>query len=292
MRVLFVDDEPGILDGLRNALRRERQRWQMVFTSSGDAALAEIRQQRFDMIISDMRMPHMDGATLLAQASVLQPGTARVVLSGHAERGAIIRALPVAHQYLSKPCDVSTLHALIDGVDMLSQLCPDAKLRDTLGAINCLPSSRAAFIAIRKAALDPDLVIATVSSIVERDVAMSAKLLQLAKSAFFGEGRLIHSVREAVHSLGLDLLRRLVLDADIINEAVCCEPEFLPRAIEISGLPAAVGLLAEESGLLSGSGQTSRATLTGRYLLSLWGIQHLHPTLHDAKSDADSEAVS
>src|SRR5689334_21901638 len=100
-KIIFVDDEQNVLDGLRDLLRKERKRWDMVFANSGERALHGMEQQHFDVVISDMRMPGMDGAELLHLVRERYPSTTRIVLSVHAERAAVIRALPVAHQYLS-----------------------------------------------------------------------------------------------------------------------------------------------------------------------------------------------
>lgn len=106
-RILFVDDEPNVLAGLRNLLRKQRDRWEMLFAPSGKAALEEMATCPVDVIVSDMRMPGMDGAELLRLVKERYPRTVRIVLSGHAEREAVSRAISVAHQFLSKPSDAT-----------------------------------------------------------------------------------------------------------------------------------------------------------------------------------------
>jgi DNA-binding NtrC family response regulator len=113
-RLLFVDDEVEMLSALRNVLHKERKRWEMVFTSSGELALEELRKAPFDMVVSDMRMPGIDGAALLTQVMVEFPSTARIMLSGYAERRAFLAALPALHHFLSKPCDAVTLRSTIE----------------------------------------------------------------------------------------------------------------------------------------------------------------------------------
>ena len=98
-RVLFVDDEPLILAGLKQALYRQRSRWQMFFVESADAALALLAEGPFDVIVTDMRMPGKDGAALLQEVRSRYPDTARIVLSGQSGRDELLRALngpPVA----------------------------------------------------------------------------------------------------------------------------------------------------------------------------------------------------
>ena len=115
-RILFVDDEPAILSGLQNMLYKDRRRWDMVFVKSGAGALAELRAKPFDVVVTDMRMPGMDGAELLSQVKDEFPATVRIMLSGYAERDAIVRALPALHQLLAKPCDSDILRATIERI--------------------------------------------------------------------------------------------------------------------------------------------------------------------------------
>jgi CheY-like chemotaxis protein len=91
-RILFVDDESDVLEGIRMSLRRERHRWTLHFALGATAALAELQRALFDLIVSDLRMPGMDGAELLARAQATQPGAARVVLSGNADQAMLDRA--------------------------------------------------------------------------------------------------------------------------------------------------------------------------------------------------------
>src|SRR5918912_3063921 len=114
MRVLFVDDEPRVLDGLRRMLRTKRHQWQMRFAASGAEALAVLAGEPADVLVTDMRMPEMDGAALLAQVRERYPRIVRMVLSGHSDRDASMRALEVAHQFLNKPCDAATLTDTIE----------------------------------------------------------------------------------------------------------------------------------------------------------------------------------
>jgi DNA-binding NtrC family response regulator len=115
-RILFVDDEPAMLSSLRCMFRKQRHQWDMVFASSGREALAEMSKAPFDVLISDMRMPEMDGAELLAEVQARWPQVTCFILSGYAEAEARARATAVARAYFSKPCDIEMISAAIHGV--------------------------------------------------------------------------------------------------------------------------------------------------------------------------------
>ena len=104
-RLLFVDDEAMVLSGLRRALHGMRAEWDMHFVDGAEAALKILDEMPFDVVVSDMRMPKMDGAQLLERVKMRHPDVIRMVLSGQSSRAAVLRSLAPAHQFLSKPCD-------------------------------------------------------------------------------------------------------------------------------------------------------------------------------------------
>src|SRR5665213_954356 len=103
-QVLFVDDEPQVLEGLRRRLQPLMTKWQMTFVDSGADALSRFEHAPHDVIVSDISMPGMDGAQLLHAISERWPATIRIALGGASDAEQKMRLLPLAHQYLSKPC--------------------------------------------------------------------------------------------------------------------------------------------------------------------------------------------
>ncbi len=216
-RILFVDDEPKVLEGLERMLRPQRKEWEMVFASSGAEALKLLAARPFDVIVTDMRMPEMDGATLLESVQKQYPGVVRLVLSGYFEMDMAVRAVPVAHQYLAKPCDADKLRDAIDRACGFTRILDDEGARRIVGAVGRLPSLPRTCQALLEALQDPDVAIEQIGRIIEQDVGMTAKVLQLVNSAFFGLLQEITTVRAAVSYLGLDVLKQLVLSAEIFR---------------------------------------------------------------------------
>lgn len=215
-RILFVDDESRILDGLGDLLRRRRQEWEMAFAASGEAALAELDSGPYDAVVTDMRMPGMDGASLLAAVQQRYPDAIRIVLSGQTDLKAAIRAVPVAHRFLVKPCDGEELQNVLVRSLALRELLGDEEIRAFVTETARLPSIPQTYVMLTEALRrDPDVGIDQVATIVGSDMAMCAKVLQLVNSSFFALARRVTSIREAVAYLGLDVIRMLVLSADV-----------------------------------------------------------------------------
>ncbi len=217
LTVLFVDDEPNVLQGIKRATRNMREVWAMYFAPGGESALAFIADTPVDVIVSDMRMPGMDGAELLRLVRERQPGIARIMLSGYAEEEAIFRSTQVAHQFLSKPCDVDELKATIEDIRACRDALPPDAIRDMVGRIESLPALGDVYADLTDA-MDRDTANAdNLGQIVSRDVALTAELLRLVNSAFFGLSRRIENVGQAIGFLGIDVVRAIVAGHDVFT---------------------------------------------------------------------------
>ena len=213
-RIMFVDDESRILDGLRRMLYADRKQWEMEFVLGGEAALKVCEEKSFDVIISDMRMPGMDGATLLGHIRDLYPSTARIILSGYSEDSLARRAVPVAHRFLAKPSSPAELRSMIERVCSLQDVLRTPEIRALVGSIGELPSLSTTYTRLTQAVSDPDSSINEIAEIIEGDVAMSAKVLQLANSAFFGLAQKVTTLSNACSYLGMQTIKNLALTSE------------------------------------------------------------------------------
>ncbi|MGH9686019.1 MAG: HDOD domain-containing protein [Candidatus Acidiferrales bacterium] len=213
-RILFVDDEPKILEGLQRTLRSRRHEWEAAFASGGEAALTMLAAAPFDVVVTDMRMPGMDGNALLEVVRQQYPSILRIILSGYTEMEASLRAVPVAHQFLLKPCEPETLRAAIDRATSLVAVLNSKMMASLIGSMQELPSLPRTYMELRKALADPETSIDRVVKIVEKDVGISAKILQLVNSAFFGLTRDISDIKMAVSYLGINILQNLVVSVE------------------------------------------------------------------------------
>jgi putative nucleotidyltransferase with HDIG domain len=220
IRIVFVDDELNVLQAMRRTLHAMRLEWSMEFSSSGAAALETLAKAPADVIVSDMRMPGMDGWQLLAEVKKLYPQMVRLVLSGHADPGSIMRSVGVAHQYLAKPCESAALKAAISRTHRLKELLSSDRLAQLVGNVEMLPSAPKAFQEILSCLQEPTATVAQAAQIIGRDVAMTANVIKLVNSAFFGSRQPISTASRAVAYLGLDTLGTLVLGHSAFKSGV------------------------------------------------------------------------
>jgi HD-like signal output (HDOD) protein/CheY-like chemotaxis protein len=216
-RILFVDDETSILDGLRRILRIYRDAWDMHFVSSGKEALEAMENGRFDVIVADMRMPDMDGAKLLQEVHKRWPQTVRFILSGFSDMESTLRAVPVAHQFLSKPCDPALIKRVVDRACMLQSLLNDAKMQKIAGQIKSLPALPDTYARLTKTLENPNATTADISHVIEYDSSLCAKVLQIVNSSFFGLPRRVSGIPNAINYLGANMLRNLVLATEVFS---------------------------------------------------------------------------
>ena len=210
-KILFVDDEPLVLDGLQRMLRPMRAEWEMVFVKSGHEALELMSQTPFDVVVSDMRMPQMNGAELLAEVLKRYPQTVRLILSGHADKDLTLKCVGSTHQYLAKPCRPEDLKAAITRAGELKDSLKDKGLRQLVSCMERVPSMPRLYVEIVEKLEDPEIGLDSIGDIIAKDIGMSAKILKLVNSSFFGLGREISNVTEAVSYLGVDTIKSLVL---------------------------------------------------------------------------------
>ena len=221
-RILFVDDERNVLDGIRRMLRSQRDSWEMEFVESGEEALTVCGERAFDVVISDLRMPSMDGAQLLTEIRARHPGVARIVLSGYSDADLAAKAVSVAYRVLAKPCDPLELRETIERVCTLQEVIWQPALRKVIGTIGELPTLSATYLRLSHEVNDKNASVATVAKIIEQDVGMAAKILQVVNSGFFGSSERVTSVAQAVGYLGVEVIKTLALHSETFRV-------FIPR---------------------------------------------------------------
>lgn len=219
--VLIVDDEKSVLMSLRRLLRREP--WNLLLATSAQQGLQLLADNHVDLVMSDMRMAGMDGATFLKKVKEDYPSTVRVILTGYAERQSVTQAFTEAdvYQLISKPWDDDELKEVLRGA-LEQDNARDQELVDLgrlLNEVEALPSLPTVYVELKQA-LDESESGSTdrVVEVVGKDPAIAARTLRIANSAFFGLRRQVDSIQHAIGLIGLVMLENIVLSASVFRD--------------------------------------------------------------------------
>lgn len=249
LEVLFVDDEKLVLDGIRRQFRAQKNDWNMRFASSGTEALEMLEVQHADVVVSDMRMPGMSGATLLNQVRERWPETVRFILSGQTDQSELLQDIGCIHQYLQKPCDPQQLIQAINRTHSLIASVKSSKILCFTTGIQSLPIVSQVYLRLVDELNSDESNADTVSRIVQEDVGLSVKILQLVNSAFYGMPRQTVAVKDAIVLIGMKNLLDLVMSAQIFDT--------LSQAIETQEIVSKLWAKSSDIGALAKSSAKS-----------------------------------
>ena len=218
-RILFVDDESRVLAGLRRMLYPLRNEWDMTFAGSGREALSILENgEEYDAIVSDMRMPDIDGSELLNTVKERYPNMVRFILSGYSDRDMILRTIGSTDQFLTKPCDPEMLKETLNKAFEAQKMVDKRRIQKMVSGMKNLPTLPDLYLKLREVLSSSKSSFRQIADIVSQDVTVTAKVLQLVNSAFFGLRHRIENIQHAVTYLGLETLKAVVLTADVFSK--------------------------------------------------------------------------
>ena len=218
LQILFVDDEQKILDGLKRTLRPLRHEWNCEFANGGAEGLKLLDRGTFDVVVTDVRMPTMDGMELLKQVKARYPNLLRIVLSGQSELENLIKSSGVSHQYLTKPCALEELKSAIERAFSLKRLLSDPFLIELASKIDMIPSVSPVYLELERLLKSSPACMDEVGSVIAKDMGMCAKVLQVANSGCFSRIQLISNPADAAGLLGFTTLQNLLYTDRVFQE--------------------------------------------------------------------------
>jgi HD-like signal output (HDOD) protein len=233
-RVLLVDAVPAALAQLQQALQQLRPQWDTAAAASPAAALSLLAQHRYDAIVSDIGVPAMDGPLLLGAVRDRHPNVVRLCLCDNPDDDAFLRAQPVTHQFLNKPCNVENLCDVLERICSLRDILQHPAIHELIGNLKALPATPHTFQALSAAIAQPNVHAADIAQIVSTDTALSVKVLQLANSAFYRRGVPVTSIQTAISYAGLEMIKSLALSACVFS-ALDASPSAIKRLQDLQG---------------------------------------------------------
>lgn len=234
MRIVFVDDDNQVLEGLRRMLFGRRDVWTMRFISDPNAALAALAEEPAELVVSDLQMPVMDGAAFLEQVRSRFPETIRYVLTGVLDHPLLGRTMRCAHQVIAKPCRPNLLCEVIERAETIILRLQELKKVAMFSGLDRLPVMPESHQKVLDMLGSPNASPRRLGQLVAENVGMSARIVQLANSAYFGRPGRIHDPVQAVLFLGVKTVEAMVLTEGIFARL---DPA-LVKAFGVSALQA------------------------------------------------------
>ena len=217
-RILFVDDDTNVLNGLRRMLHSMRGQWKMEFVNKGSDALTVMESTRYDVIVSDLRMPDMDGIQLLETVRRKHPDTIRFMLSGFMDKPLQSQAARCVHQFLPKPCDADLLRELFTRAFVLYGRLRSQTATQILARLRSLPVLPKVYQEVIDLLQKPTCSLRQVGQMIAKDIGMSSKILQVVNNAFTGQDVRIVDPVHAVSYLGQKATEALVLTSGVFSK--------------------------------------------------------------------------
>lgn len=209
--ILFVDDELSILKSIKRLFLKSG--YNIFLANSAKEGLEIIRTSNIDVVVSDVKMPEVDGLAFLRQVKENYPGIDRIVLSGFVEMDLVLRAIikGIAFDYITKPWSNDILVDKLDYVILMREQVNNPKIIEKLNQVEVLPKTESIYKELVDS-LNNDESIEKIISIIKRDISITTKVMQLVNSAFYTKNK-IGSLEQAVEILGIRGIKNIVFNS-------------------------------------------------------------------------------
>ena len=209
--ILFVDEEKFVHKALKRSFRKMRQEWDMRFAAGPSEAMEILNAEVIEVIVTETVFQGQSGLDFIKVVREGHPNSVRIILSGYSDQDVILESVDLAHQYLAKPCEDEALKATISRAFMMKELLNHRALKEIVSQIDSLPTLPAIYVELVEELKSEDASIEKIGSTISKDIGLTAKILKMVNSSFFGLRQRIANPAKAVSLLGLDLIKAIVL---------------------------------------------------------------------------------
>ncbi len=216
-KILFIDNDKNAIKNLKKQLHSMQVVWNMSFVESAKDALTLMEGTSYDVTVSEMNMPEMNGVELFEIILQKYPGTVRIMHSENADSKLTSASVKVSHQFLMKPYSPDIIKCTIERTCKLQDLTNNEKLKQIITGIRNLPSLPRLYNLITKEMQSPDPSLVKIGSLIAQDISLSAKILQLVNSAYYSLPQKINDPEQATIYLGSEVVKTVVLSNHVFS---------------------------------------------------------------------------
>jgi HD-like signal output (HDOD) protein len=243
-RILFIDDEPALLDSLTRVMRPLKNEWEIDVQKPSEA-LERLKHERYDVIVTDLRLPVLNGMPVVSQVMERQPDSIRVAFRPSEPANQQTQSLLGANQHvIARSADLENLRETVERISRMRDRLHDDNMRALISEIDGLPAVPAVCQELNRTLAQDDFSMRDVASVVEKDPALCAKILQLVNSPFFGLNRKLTQLHDAVSFLGTSMLKNLVASVTLWRTLEGIRPSAIAQLQRVHARCQRVGGLA------------------------------------------------
>ncbi len=248
VRILVVHSDSMVLDSTKRLMGRWQPKWTFFGVQTGGQALDILNKSPVDVIVTDILLEDTDGPSLLKKVRAGFPEVIRIVVTGSPDEGAALASVGLAHQYIQQPYNPEDLRNILERALELSSNLQSKRLKELMGRVDKIPSLPSLYMEVVDKLNSPNVSLKEVGQLISRDPGMSAKVLQLVNSAFFGLYGKIGDPTRATTYLGTDNLKALVFTHGIFSQTdirkikKCNLYSFWQHSFAVASISKALGL--------------------------------------------------
>ncbi len=266
LKVLFVDEEINVLNGIKRTLHSYKNEWDMFFTNNPEQALKILSDNLIDVVVSEINIFTVEGEKLLEEVKKGYPSVIRIIFTDETNKEKLLNAFGLAHYFLDKPFTPEELKKKIEQGFYVQSILKNKRLKETIAKVESLPSLPEIYLQIINELSKPDFSTKKISDLIEKDIAMSAKVLRIVNSGFMGINKKINSILEAVNLVGVETIKILFLTLKLftsLNRGN--ESRFLLTHIQQHSLSVAQGAKKYAQHFIKGKENQDKAFLAGMF---------------------------
>ncbi len=218
-RILLIDDEIDCLNELKASLASKQDQWILEFSNNPQQALESILQDPPTVVICDYHMPQINGAELLREAEKAHPFLHRFIVAEREDLQILEDGIGSAFHYLPKPCQANRLESEIQRCLSIEKWLGKTQIKNIVGTLGELPSLPSLYLKIVEVLNDSDVSIEKVGKAISTDITISARILKIVNSSYFGFDETISDITQAFSVLGIETVKNLVLAIQVFNES-------------------------------------------------------------------------
>jgi HD-like signal output (HDOD) protein len=258
-RILFIRPESQGSEPFDDLLQPNHNQWDMCVATGAKAVQDQLVKGPWDIVIADLETE--SGRSQLAVVRAAFPEIVRFGLVN--QRRPSPSLVSVVHQFLVRPLEFAELEVAVERACRLKELLHGELMSKTVGELGSLPTAPTVYLKLIETLNKPESSIDQIAEIVETDMTISAKVLQLVNSAIFRTNREIATVKMATTYLGLNIIKNLVLSTEVMS--VFSRAQKIP-GFSIEELQAHARLTASIAGIMYLSNEARDAAIVASLL--------------------------